>query len=110
MTTRESTIQPKAPGRVRRPVLTQPAEDVAAILQANPGHSTDPDSGWHLIATGDRTRLGVISQTSYRIRNGKIAAFTHSGRKGHYETLVSTDASLPDRRAAVELYARWVTG
>jgi hypothetical protein len=88
-------------------VLTQPAEDVVAILRANPGNKADPDSGWHLIATGDRTRLGVISQTSYRIRTGGILAFADPG-KGHYETLVSTDTSLPNRRAAVELYARYV--
>lgn len=105
--TTERTVQMRAPGRTRRAVLSQPAEEVAAILLANPGNDTNPDSGWHLIAAGDRTRLGVISQTSYRIRKGLIAAFEPVAG-GHYETWVSTDKSVPDRKDDVELYARWV--
>lgn len=100
-------IQAQAPGRARRQVLTEDAEIVAVKLKANPGNSMEPDSGWHLVAYGDRTRLGVISQTSYRIRKGKIAAFVDQAG-GHYETWVSTDASVPNRRAEVELFARWV--
>ena len=101
------TIQPGAPGRIRRPVLLQDAEEIVGILKANPGNKDDPESGWHLIATGDRSRLGVISQTSYRIRNGGIQAFNDPGA-GVYETWVSTDTSIPNRKAPVELYARWV--
>lgn len=119
MNTRETTIQPRKPGRTRRPVLTEDAEIVAEKLQAAPGNPADPDSGWHLIAFGDRSRLGVISQTSYRIRNGKIQAFASAGEGGgptrdsvdggHFETWVSTDTAVPNRRAEVELFARWVT-
>lgn len=107
-----TTIQPGPPGRTRRPVLLQDAEDIVVILQANPGNAADPNSGWHLIAMGERSRLGVISQTSYRIRQGKIQAFAESAEAGGgtYETWVSTDISIPHRKAPVELYARWVVG
>jgi hypothetical protein len=99
----------RAPGRTRQPVLFEPPEIVVAKLKASPGSAKDPDEGWHLIAARDRTRLGVISQTSYRIRNGRIAAFVVTeDDPGRFETMVSTDTKIPDRRADVELYARWI--
>jgi hypothetical protein len=110
MTTKTTpTVQMRAPGRSRQPVLFEPPEIVVATLKASPGTVDDPDSGWHLIAARDRTRLGVISQTSYRIRNGKIQAFVVTeDEPGRFETMVSTDTKVPDRKADVELYARWV--
>ena len=101
----------RTPGRTRRAVLFEDPAVVVAKLKAAPGTVADPDSGWHLIAGGDRTRLGVISQTGYRIRNGKILAFAvEPDEPGRFETMVSTDTQVPDRRADVELYARWVAG
>jgi hypothetical protein len=108
MSTRE-VIQRRTPGRTRRPVLIKPADEVVQVLRANPGSKADTGSGWHLIATGDRSRLGVISQTSYRIRNQLIAAFVvGEDDPGEFETQVSTDTSVPGRTADVELYGRWV--
>jgi len=107
--TKTPTVQMRAPGRSRQPVLFEAPEKVVAKLKASPGSAADPDAGWHLIAARDRTRLGVISQTSYRIRNGKILAFqVTEDEPGKYETMVSTDTKVPDRKADVELYARWV--
>jgi hypothetical protein len=107
----EATItvaRKKEPGRSRRSVLTEPADEVVAKLKGAPNE-------WFIIADGPMKRRGVIAQTAHRIRTGAIEAFeVHPlpGRRkllpGKFECLVSTDTSIIGRTAEVELYARWV--
>ena len=93
----------REPGTTRKPVLSDAPEAVAARLRESPGT-------WFMIAHGDKRRLAVISQTGYRIRNGLIAAFKiEEGQSGRFDVQVSTDSGVPDRKADVELYARWLT-
>ena len=92
----------REPGTTRRPVLSDAPEAVVARLKADP-------NTWYLIAHGDKRRLAVISQTGYRIRQGKIAAFKVDEKEaGRFEVQVSTDSGIPHRTAEVELYARWL--
>jgi hypothetical protein len=93
-------IKPKEPGRPsRQPVLAEDATVIAKKLMADPGQ-------WYLIGTGSIERLGVLSQTGYRIRRQAIKAFKQDG--GTWDVRVSTDMAVPDREAAVELYCRWL--
>jgi hypothetical protein len=80
-------------------VLAEDAAVIAKKLQADPGQ-------WYLIAMGPIERLGVLSQTAYRIRRRAISAFKQEG--GEFDCRVSTDMHVPDREAAVELYCRWI--
>jgi hypothetical protein len=100
MTTIQQSIKPKAPeGSGRQPVLAEPADAVAKKVVSDPGN-------WYLVASGDITRLGTISQTAYRIRRRSIAAFARQ-TGGSFEVRVSTDMDVP-REAAVEMFLRWV--
>lgn len=94
------TVVQREPGRSRRPVLAEPAEDVAKKLKDNPGK-------WHLIASGGWDRRGVFSQTAYRIRQGTTKGFERTDA-GTFETQVSTDTTVAERTAPVELFARWL--
>lgn len=83
----------------RKHVLFQPNDEVVAQVQGDPG-------AWYLVGGGERDRLGVISQTAYRIRRGLITSFA-APEGGIFEVQVSTDRSIEERAYPVELYLRW---
>jgi hypothetical protein len=92
--------QPPIAQRQRQPVLLEPAEDIAAKVTAAPGD-------WYLIAGGDRTRLGSMGQTAWRIRRGLISAFAEPVG-GTYEVMVTAAADRPDADYEVEMFLRWL--
>lgn len=94
-----SKIVERDPGVRRRPVLLETVDATVSKLQGKP-------QTWMLIAHGGMDRHRVISQTAYRIRKGLLRGFESDD--GHYDTQVSTDTSIPDRIAPVELYAMWI--
>ena len=86
---------------VRRPhVLLYPNPEVAAWLREHPGE-------WFLVATGERERRRVLTQTAFRIRHGLLADFS-VGHDGRFEAVASADKSRPDQVADVEVSARFV--
>lgn len=89
----------KEPRSARSRVLFEDFATTAATVRKNPGQ-------WHLVGGGDEDRLGVLSQTAYRIRRGQIAAFADP-EGGFWEVQVSTDKRV-ERDHPVEVYLRFV--
>jgi hypothetical protein len=84
----------------RNPVLLESSRVIADKVQAAP-------ATWFLVGGGDRSRLGSMSQTAWRIRRGLIAAFAEPDG-GYYEVQVTAAADRPDPDYEVEMYLRWV--
>jgi hypothetical protein len=93
-----TTLLPQSPP-ARKPVLFDDAVVVAATLRATPGE-------WFLIAGDEKAKLGVISQTAFRIKHGVVLKAFVAPEGGHFETRVS--GSNPEAKYPVELYARFV--
>lgn len=96
--TKKTETQPR--GRAKT-VLSESYENIAATLRENP-------NTWYLVGSGPRTRLGVLSQTAYRIRCNRIAAFA----TGSWETKVSSTRDDSERKPseAIQVFARYRSG
>lgn len=83
----------------RPTVLFEPNAVVSTKVRAAP-------NTWFLVGGGDKDRLGVLSQTGYRIRRGLLADFPNDD--GHWQVVVSSNESVAKRLYPVEVYLRWV--
>jgi len=81
-------------------VLLESSRAIAEKVRSDPGT-------WFLVGGGDRSRLGSMGQTAWRIRRGLIAAFAEPDG-GYYEVQVTAAADRPDADYEVEMYLRWV--
>lgn len=67
-----------------------------------------------IIGSGGLDRLGVMSQTAYRIRYGRIKAFVvgqeESNDGWRFHASVSTARNVEGREHPVELWACWAQG
>ena len=97
MSKKNKKVEAVAPAKRAELVLSEPYDVIAQTLRSDP-------NTWYLIGTGPRERLGVLSQTAYRIRCNRIAAF----RTGSWETKVSS-VEDPDRKndEAIQVFARF---